>query len=194
MSEPTRILFLAANPTDTTPLRLDEEIRAIDESLLKAKFRDKFDLQQHWAVRVSDLQSCLLRHEPDIVHFSGHGATTSELMLQNEFGASHPVSTRALSRLFAILRGGIRLVVLNACYSEQQAQAVAAHIDCVIGMSRAITDPAAISFAAAFYQALGYGRDVKTAFDLGCVQLDLDNLNEQDTPRLLTRTDRAVVF
>ena len=53
-------------------------------------------------------------------------------------------------------------------------------------MSKAITDQAAISFATAFYQALGYSRDVKTAFGLGCVQIDMENLDEQDTPKLLT--------
>ena len=42
-----------------------------------------------------------------------------------------------------------------------------------------------ISFSAAFYQALGYALDVKTAFDLGCAQIDLENLDEQDTPKLL---------
>jgi hypothetical protein len=35
---------------------------------------------------------------------------------------------------------------------------------CVAGMSKAISDSAAISFAAYFYQAFGYGRDIKTAF------------------------------
>ncbi len=38
-----------------------------------------------------------------------------------------------------------------------------------------------------FYQALGFGKDVKTAFDLGCVQIDLENLSEQDTPKLLAK-------
>ena len=47
-----KILFLAANPKDSDPLRLDEEIRSIDQALLQAKFRDKFDLVQQWAVRV----------------------------------------------------------------------------------------------------------------------------------------------
>lgn len=54
-----------------------------------------------------------------------------------------------------------------------------------VGMSKAIRDVAGITFAAAFYQALGFGRDVRTAFDLGCVQIDLGNLGEQDTPKLL---------
>ncbi len=58
-------------------------------------------------------------------------------------------------------------------------------------MSKAIGDEAAIRFAMAFYQALGYGKDVKTAFDLGCLQVHLENLNEQDTPKLLNLKNNA---
>ena len=182
-----RILFLAANPFDTTRLRLDEESRAIDEALRQATFRDRFDIRQHWAVRVSEIQTFLLRHKPDIVHLSGHGSESSEIVLEDNYGNSHPVSVRALSRLFSVLKDNIRCVVLNACYSEKQAETIAEHIDCVVGMSSAIGDAAAISFAAAFYQALGFGRDVKTAFDLGCVQIDLENLDEQDILKLLAK-------
>ena len=186
-SKQIRILFLSANPLDTSRLRLDEEIRAIDQALRQAKFRDKFDIQQQWAVRVTDLQSYLLRHQPDIVHFSGHGSSASEIILEDRAGNSQPVPIRALSRLFAAFSDTIQCVVLNACYSEEQAKAIAAHIDKVIGMSKAIGDESAISFAAAFYQALGYGKDIQTAFELGCVQIDLEDLGEQDTPKLLKR-------
>jgi hypothetical protein len=180
-----KILFLAANPTDTTRLRLDEEIRSIEQALRLSEFRNRFDIKQYSAVRVIDIQGYLLRHKPDIVHFSGHGSKDSDIILEDISGYSQAVSVRALRQLFYILRDNIRCVVLNACYSEQQAKAIAEHIDCVIGMSKAIGDKAAIGFGTAFYQALGYGRDVKTAFDLGCVQIDLENLNEQDTPKLL---------
>jgi hypothetical protein len=179
------VLFLAANPKDSSQLRLDEEMRSIDLALRQAEFRDKFDIKQHWAVRVADIQGYLLRHQPDIVHFSGHGSAASEIILEDSIGNSHAVTPRALSQLFSVLKDNIRCVVLNACYSEVQAQAIAKHIDCVIGMTHAIGDQAAISFAAAFYQALGYGRNVKDAFDLGCVQIDLENLDKQDTPKLL---------
>jgi hypothetical protein len=180
-----KILFLAANPTDTLRLRLDEESRAIDLALHQTEFGSRFEIKQHWAVRVTDIQSYLLRYKPAIVHFSGHGSASSEIILEDSSGSSRFISPRALSQLFSILKDNIRCVVLNACYSEQQALAIAEHIDCVIGMSKAIGDKAAISFAASFYQALGYGRDVKTAFDLGRVQIDLEGLNEQDTPKLL---------
>lgn len=181
-----KILFLAANPFDTDRLRLDEESRAIDAALRTADFRDRFDVKQHWAVRVGNVQEYLLRHRPDIVHFSGHGSTLSEIVLEDTSGNSHPVSPRALGRLFSILKDNIRCVVLNACYSESQAEAIAEHIDCVIGMSDSMGDVAVVSFATAFYRGLGYGRSIKTAFDLGCVEIDMENLNEQDIPRLIS--------
>lgn len=185
VEEPVRILFLSSNPRDTLRLGLDQEVRAIDASLQQARFRDRFDLRQHGAVRVGDLQECLLRHEPHIVHFSGHGTQSSELILEDDQGNSQTVSARALSTLFSVLKANIRCVVLNACYSEQQARAIAEHIDCVIGMSNAVSDSAVISFSSSFYGAIGYGRDIQTAFDLGRVAIDLDNLDEQDKPKLL---------
>ncbi len=181
-----RVLFIAANPKDTSRLRLDEEVRAIDQALMQAEFRDRFDIKQHWAVRIFDIQGYLLRHKPDIVHFSGHGSSSSEIIFEDNAGNSHPVSPNALSQLFSVLKDNIRCVVLNACYSEYQAQAIANHIDCVIGMSRSVTDLSAIAFAASFYQALGYGRSIKTAYDLGCIQIELDGLDEQNVPKLLT--------
>lgn len=183
----TTILFLAADPSATAQnrLRLDQEMRAIDEALRKSEFRDRFDLQQQWAVRVTDLQEHLLRFRPDIVHFSGHGSKASEIVLEDASGRPHSVPVRALGRLFSTLRDNIRCVVLNTCYSEKQADAIAQHIDCVVGMTSAIEDSAAIAFSVAFYRALAYGRDVRTAFDLGCGQIDLEGLEEQDIPKLI---------
>lgn len=191
-----KILFLAANPRDTLPLRLGEEMRAIEQVLRQSDLRDRFDVEQHWAVRTLDLQNYLLQHQPHIVHFSGHGSRGNEILLEGVTGNAHFVSARALGRLFSVLKDNLRCVVLNACYSEKQANIIAQYIDCVIGMSKAIGDLAAINFSSAFYQSLGYGRDVKTAFDLGCVQIDLAGLDEQDIPKLIAvRSDPArIVF
>ena len=199
-----RILFLAANPTDTVRLRLDAEVRSIKEALRGSEFRDQFDLEQEWAVRVTDLQRCLMEHKPHVVHFSGHGlaedgagsAYPARIVLEDSQGYRYEVPPDALSDLFGLLKDNIRCVVLNACYSEGQARAIAEQIDCVIGMSTAISDRAAIQFSAAFYQALGFGRDVETAFKLACNQLDLQSIAEADTPKLIaTRCDpRTVVL
>lgn len=200
MPEPTphrvRILFLAANPASTDRLRLDVEVRAIDQALRQAEHRDRFEILQHWAVRVFDLQGLLLRHQPDIVHFSGHGANQGQILLEDEQGQVRLVQPQALAALFAALGSGIRLVFLNACFSAVQARAIVPHVDCVLGMPAETEDGASITFATSFYQALAYGRDVQTAFDLGCVQIDLDNLDESNKPTLLAeRVDpRQVIF
>lgn len=150
--------------------------------------RERFVAQ---AMRLAELQSLLLRHEPEIVRFSGHGSTTGELKFEDSaIGETQTASLHALSRLFEILNDKIRCVVLNACYTKSQAAEIAKHVPCVIGMSKAIGDVAAIQFAATFYQALGYGKDIRKAFELGRVQINLGGLQEQDTPQLLTRSKR----
>jgi len=86
-----------------------------------------------------------------------------------------------------VFKDTVRVVILNACYSEEQAEAIAQHIDCVIGMTKAIGDEAAVGFASSFYQAIGYGRNIKDAFLLGCNQINIENLKEHDTPQLLVK-------
>jgi hypothetical protein len=109
-----KILFLAANPKDTDPLRLGEEVRAIRERLRLADLRDQFVVEQEHAVRVTDLQGYLLQHQPHIVHFSGHGSKAGEIILEDAKGQSKAVSPGALQRTFAVLKDNIRCVVLNA--------------------------------------------------------------------------------
>ncbi len=196
MDNTIKILFLEANPEDTERLRLDKEVRNIDQALRQAQYRDKFDIEQKRAVRISDLQEHFLRYEPHIVHFRGHGSPISEIILEDDLGHSQTVPRLALSRLFSLFNDSIRCVVLNACYSHAQASAIAEHIDCVIGMSKAIRDESAIGFATAFYRAIGYGKDINTAFELGCLQIDLESLNEQDIPQLLATkiNPKEIVF
>ena len=77
-------------------------MRAIDRALREAEFRDRFEIEQQWAVRIGDLQEALLRHRPDIVHFSGHGTESSEIVLEGDSGTGQAVPQDALSR--AVLR------------------------------------------------------------------------------------------
>lgn len=180
------ILFLAANPKDTDPLRLGEEVRTIDERLRLAQHRDQFNLQQQWAVRTRDILDAMLRFKPDIVHFSGHGSSDGNLIFEDASGAAKPVSAAALGELFRVLKG-VRCVALNACWSDKHAGQIAKFVDCVIGMARAVSDEAAIGFAAGFYRSLGEGKSVGEAFDLGKVQIMLDGGDETKTPRLKSR-------
>ena len=182
-----KILFLAAMPHDQLRLRLDEEHREIGARIRSSECRDQLELVSEWAVRVQDLQEVLLRERPHIVHFSGHGSAGKELLFEDDIGHTRAVGNAALKNLFRILNGNTRVVVLNACYSQTQAEAITEVLDCAVGMKHEIGDAAAVAFAAAFYQALGYAQSVQVAFDLGCNALELLGIPEENTPSLLIR-------
>ena len=187
MTERVRILVLAANPLNTDQLRLDQEIREIQSKLRAADFRNHFELVSWLAVRADDLLQALNEVRPDIVHFSGHGTQNSELIIEDEQGNASPVSQTALSALFKHLKDNIRLVLLNACHSADQAKAISKEIDCTIGMEQAIGDEAAVVFASWVYGALAFGRSVGEAFDQGRTALLLRGIPEESTPSLLMR-------
>jgi len=196
------ILLLAANPKGTEHLRLDEEAKKIDQGLERAMNRDQFQLVMKWSVTDDDLRRALLDHKPEIVHFAGHGTGSGKgtgerdlipppgdgdsggLAFENDQGSVRLLPGDALARLFELCADHVKCVVLNACYSEAQANAISQHIDYVVGMKKAIGDEAAIKFAVGFYDALGAGRDFETAYKFGCSAIDLKGIPEYLTPVL----------
>ncbi|MEH2279913.1 MAG: CHAT domain-containing protein [Nostoc sp.] len=185
------ILFLAANPKGTSRLRLDEEMREIDAGLQRAKRRDQFVLQQRWAVRTRDIQRALLDFKPQIIHFSGHGGGEEGLVLEDETGTAKLVDTEALAGLFELFSDKLECIILNACYSQVQASAIARHVPYVIGMNKAIGDVAAIEFAVGFYDALGAGESVEFAYKLGCVNIRMAGIAQYLTPVLMPKSTSA---
>ena len=180
-------LFLAADPFTQTRLALDEEVRAITATLRTTDDRD-IRLISAWAVRPDDLQQLLLEHQPDIVHFSGHGTGDSALVLEDQ-DVPAPVSPAVMTNLFRAFANRTRIVVLNACHSAAHAQALSDVIDCTIGMNQPIRDDAAIKFSVAFYRALGFGKPIRTAFDLGRNAIELAGLTGADIPALFHRPE-----
>ena len=180
-----KVLFLAANPLGTSKLALDEEMRLIEEKIYASEHRNQLDLVPVLAARPDDLLQSLNRYRPQIVHFSGHSTATGELQLVGNDGFPRPVSSLALTRVFKTLKDNIRLVVLNACYSKIQAEAIRQEIECVVGMNAALGDDAARTFAASFYRAIGFGRSIQEAFEQGQTALLLEGIAEEQTPELL---------
>jgi hypothetical protein len=186
------ILFLAADPTNESRLRLGEEYREIQEKLKLAKLRDRFKLElPQLSARSLDISQALLDTRPHIVHFSGHGKPDGALCIEDQVGKSQLVQPDALAALFEQFSHQVNCVILNACYSEPQAKAIAEHINYVIGMNQAIGDRAAIAFSKGFYQALGAGRTIEEAYKLGLVQIRLQNIPEHLTPVLIQKGKTA---
>ncbi|MEG4303636.1 nSTAND1 domain-containing NTPase, partial [Microcoleus sp. D3_18a_C4] len=175
------ILILAANPKNTAPLRLDQEIREIDEGLRRANKRELYKLEQKWAVRSRDFYRAILDYQPNIVHFCGHGAGEDGIVLEDDTGKMALVQTNALASMFKLFaKKGVECVILNACYSEVQADAISQYVNYVVGMNRAVGDKAAVAFAVAFYDGIAAGYEVEEAYDLGRSQMM--SFLEHETP------------
>ena len=181
------ILFLAADPTDLSRLRISLEFREIQERLQLSKHRFSFELTPRMSVRAEDLSQALLDINPQVVHFSGHGAPDGALLVEDKMGGVNRIKPEALSAIFELFSGQVKCVILNSCYSEMQAVAIAKHIDYVIGMSDSIEDEAAIKFSVGFYQALGADRSVEDAYKFGCAQMRPLDSQAYLTPVLITK-------
>lgn len=177
-----KILILLASPQDkdTPPLELARELHQVETALERALDLDQFELLIRWAARVEDLRRELLHEKPQIVHFSGHGAGSYGLVLETDSRQKQFVSTEALAGLFELCKNYVECVLLNACYSEEQAIAIHRHINYVIGMNQAILDRAAIEFAIGFYDALAAGRSYRDAYRVGCNAIDLMGIKDSE--------------
>ncbi|MCU0569393.1 MAG: CHAT domain-containing protein [Oculatellaceae cyanobacterium Prado106] len=181
---PRTILILAANPKDTDRLQLDKEVREIETRLRTNRERHHLELKQQWAVRIEDIRQAFLDLEPQIVHFSGHGAGTDGLIVENATRNSQFVPTDAWIKLFQFFQPKIECVLLNACYSDIQAEAISQSVPYVVGVSHAVGDRAAILFASGFYEALAAARSYEDAYQFGCVALATEGVPEHLNPTL----------
>jgi CHAT domain len=200
------ILILSANPRGTNTLRLAEEVRELRRGLERSRHRDDFKIEQRSALTAQDLRRALIDCQPQVVHFAGHGVghgvsedtpdarkltavgdvqAEDGLVLEDESGQIQLVSGAAIAQLFEVFANTIECVVLNACYSEVQAKAIAQYIPHVVGMKWAIGDRAAIEFAIGFYDGLLGGRSVRDAYQLGCSAIQLAGIPEDLIPVLL---------
>jgi hypothetical protein len=204
-----RVVLLMSANSDRRPLRLDVERREINEVVARAHAGHLLEVRTADAVRLGDLQNTLIANEPAIAHFSGHGDASAGIVLTDDLsrrdlgdrrpgddGRPRPVPPAALTELFGIVRNGLRCVVLNACYSADQARAIAVHVPCVIGMRGGIADDAAICFSTGFYLGVAHGETIGSAFRLGCNRLSLQGHADAGVPQLIAgpgAADRPVI-
>jgi tetratricopeptide (TPR) repeat protein len=183
-----RVLFLAANPPTTSKLALEAERSAIEEKIRSARHGELIELVAHWAVRLDDLSGLLMQYDPHVVHFSGHGSRDGKLILHHGSAAPRELEpatvdgasaagqgwslVAGLGHLFRVLNDRVKVVVLNACYSEALARSIVQSIACAVGTSGPIRDDHAIAFAAEFYQVLAYGRSVSKAYKTAMWRLE----------------------
>ena len=133
--ETITVLFFATNPKGTSQLRLDEEARSIQEMIRKSEHRDSISFVTRWAVRPLDILQAINEINPDVIHFSGHGAVSGDLILENTDGSPKPVTKEAITQTIMSSSDKIHLLFFNACFSYEQAQEIVQHVDAAIGMT-----------------------------------------------------------
>lgn len=120
-----KILFVCADATGLAPLRVQDEFRKIQAELLASPLRDELSCEVSLATRPADLsRSILATPRPRILHLSGHGLKDGSFGLQSDSGNIQPVAGSAIAALLAIAAGDVEVVVLNACYSIEQAASI----------------------------------------------------------------------
>lgn len=191
MMSKVRVLFFAADPMSADGgaqrLLLDEDVRQTREKVRAATNTGVLEFDWRPAARTQDLQQALEDTQPRVVHFSGHAGRHGLVLAGPDGRGSRGVDTEVLRELFRMYLGDIRLVVLSACHSRPQAEAIAEVVGCAVGTRDRISDGAAITFNAKFYSAIARGQSVKGAFERARMALALDHYEERDCPELLVR-------
>ncbi len=181
-----KVLYLAANPAGTPTLRLDEEIRGIEQDLTV-----EVELVAAWAVRPRELTRHLAEHRPQIVVFSGHGTEAGELLLVEDDGLPAPVGAAALRDALASASRAVELVVLNACFSHVLADTLGQAVAHVVAMSDAVLDRTAAAFVRALLGGLARRSTVEQAFGQALATLALEGRSDADLPKLFRGGDHG---
>jgi uncharacterized protein (TIGR02145 family) len=179
-----KVLVLTSNPKNTQQLNLNQEVMSIKKLLRRSDLRAHYDVELSLDVNKEDLLESLLQEKPAFVHFSGHGLGENGLLFYGEDGKAEKASSEGLANLFRLFSKYIRCVLLNACYSQEQAEVISMHIPYVIGTDNAISDSRAIAFSKGFYAAIFNGENIEAAFDMAVAHVDFQDLPPSAQPVL----------
>lgn len=184
-SKKKKILMLTANPATTALLNLDQEYAVINQKLQQQ--HDFFNIILKKAVSGTEFKEFTQNEKPDILHFSGHGnkGKYAGIVVQNEDkNTTDSISIDGLNALFEFLDTifRIQVVVLNACYTQEQAATISQYVDYVIGTNIAIGDAAACAFSSGFYFQLANDADmdVEHAFASGRTEAIMKGAKKQN--------------
>ncbi len=184
--ETLRVLIASANQVGS-PLATDVEVSEIERVFESSALGERLVVRFLPATRADDLVKQLRRLHPQIVHFIGHGTTEGIELRYGDNDVQFAPGPK-LRELFE--DRGVELVVLNSCYSAEQAAEIAAVVPMVIGVPNRLEDDAGRRFSAAFYDAIGRGELVSDAFRDGKDAVSLHG--RKGDFMLMASADRAI--
>ena len=187
-----RVLFLEANPFTTKQSGVKEKVQTIRHELQHLR-NLVFDLG--WVASIDDLRGELEFYPSDVVHFIGHG-TGEGIVLSKKAGDMKAISDEALALRFSRFSPRTRLVILDGCYTSEQAKALTDVVDCVVGINDQADADSILWFAMLLYGHISEGCSVQEAIDqsksrYALLDLALHLLGKKPTVVLLPSDPRS---
>lgn len=180
------VLFLTANPDSDNALRVDAEVRRVQEAIRASKFAESVKVEYRPAADLKTILDGLNDLSPQVVHFSGHsgggGLVTDTGGMEND--PSDHLSYELLAKALDATDHQPAVVVLNSCSSSDAKADVLPKVKFLVSMNVPISDIAAAAFAPQFYAALASGQSVQAAFKQGAVAVEAASISEASTPEL----------
>nr|MCU0535726.1 hypothetical protein [Hydrococcus sp. Prado102] len=101
-----KVVILESNPRKDLNLNIEiKNLENIIESSWKPDRPSQIQIvKAALAVRPEDLHEIMLKYEPQIVHFCGHGTGKQGLVFQDDNGSELLASTDTLSNLFELFK------------------------------------------------------------------------------------------
>jgi hypothetical protein len=169
MSPPVRLLVAIAAPEDQVSLDSEGEERRIREAL-KDLEPGTVDWRIVHSATAWDLHTAILDHEPNILHYSGHG-TKGALMMEDSSKRTHVLTSEQVRPLLS--RPYLKLVVLNACETGAYdiggelmgvaADLIREEIPAVVAMQFPVPEGAGLAFTRRFYSSIALGLSLEQA-------------------------------
>jgi hypothetical protein len=157
------------------------KLKKIIRDFRKFLGHDNFALAIQNVSRQRDIASALSNEAPNFVHIFGYGnggGQIGQMSLVSNQDELVAITPNELSDLFKPLSNQLEFVVLDGCHSRGQAEAIAESVPYVVSISSDDDDNTSTEFAVSFYDALGAGRSVEFAFELGRNAIELSGRSD----------------
>ncbi len=172
-----RVQFFPAAPELISQFDMTREIRAIKDKLSGNAARQTIDIVATWADSFDGFHEWLYNTQPRILQFVGAGSELIPLTLRPTQGEPVLIPNDVLLEFFKTLYRKVRVVILDRCLSENQANAVKSAIEVVITIKISAKSDAVTTYLGAFYRGIGNGETVQEAHNHGLAALKLQSLS-----------------
>lgn len=159
------VSFFAGSATASARLALARRFMEVRHDLASSPAARVFQLKLGRVVRASDLAAVLEAEQCTVVHISGHGSGHSGVALLDSDGNEGQLGAAELREAFKSASGQLRIVILDGCYSKEQAEAISEVVPIVVCTTSGGQLKDSRAFFAQFYRSLGQGIPVRSAFE-----------------------------